>query len=55
MKKLLLGLTFTVAGAGCLSFPEVAPFFLVLGLALICLGLLLAIIGAFKKEKTNHK
>lgn len=54
MKILLLGLTFTVAGAGCLSFAAPAPFFLVTGLAFICLGLLLAIIGTVKKEDTKQ-
>lgn len=53
MKRLLLGLTFTVAGAGCLSFPEGWPFFMATGMAFICLGLLLAISGAMKKESKD--
>lgn len=53
MKLLLLGIAFTIAGAGCLSFA-IAPFFLVTGLIFTCLGLLLAVIGACKKEEIEH-
>ena len=54
MKRLLLGIAFTIAGAGCLSFPEIAPFFMVLGLVFICIGLLFAISGAAKKEPKDQ-
>jgi len=54
VKRLLLGIAFTIAGAGCLSFPEIAPFFMVLGLVFICIGLLFAISGAAKKEPKDQ-
>uniref|UniRef100_UPI003FF078A8 hypothetical protein n=1 Tax=Candidatus Fimivicinus sp. TaxID=3056640 RepID=UPI003FF078A8 len=54
MKLLILGGIFVLAGAGCLAFPEPWIFYSALGLGFICLGLLLAIIGAFKKEKPRQ-
>ena len=50
MKSLLLGIAFAIAGAGCLAFPEpFGPLYLI-GLACAAIGLLLAIIGAVKKD-----
>lgn len=50
MKTLLLGIAFAIAGAGCLAFPEpFGPLYLI-GLACEAIGLLLAIIGAVKKD-----
>ena len=53
MEIILLGIAFTIAGAGCLSFPEIAPFFMALGLVFICVGLLLAIVGTVKQLDKN--
>ena len=50
LKTLLLGIAFAIAGAGCLAFPEpFGPLYLI-GLACEAIGLLLAIIGAVKKD-----
>lgn len=38
-----------------MSFPEPFGALYVIGLACLFVGLLLAIIGAFKKEKTDYK
>lgn len=53
LEIILLGIAFTIAGAGCLSFPEIAPFFMALGLVFICVGLLLAIVGTVKQLDKN--
>lgn len=55
LEIILLGIAFTIAGAGCLSFPEIAPFFMALGLVFICVGLLLATVGTVKQLDKNKK
>lgn len=50
MKILLLGIAFILAGVGCLAFPEpFGPLYLI-GLACDTIGLILAVVGAIKKE-----
>lgn len=54
MKILLLGIAFILAGGGCLAFPEpFGPLYLI-GLACEAIGLLLAIVGAVRKEPINN-
>jgi|GEM_PF-2316032 len=55
MKILLLGIAFILAGIGCFSFPEPFGVLYVIAVVLTLIGLLLAIIGAVKKEPMNKQ
>jgi multisubunit Na+/H+ antiporter MnhG subunit len=50
LKILLLGIAFILAGIAFLSFPESYAAIFIAGIACETLGLLLAVIGAVKKE-----
>ena len=54
MKLMVLGGIFVIAGAGCSAFPWGWPFYIVLGLIFTSIGLLLAVIGALKKDKPDQ-
>ena len=54
MKILLLGIAFILAGIGCFSFPEPFGVLYVIAVVLTIIGLLLAIVGAIKKEPADR-
>lgn len=53
LKTILFGIAFILTGGGLLAIPEIIGVFLYLGFFLMLTSLIIAIVGACKKESPD--